>query len=280
MSDIGLSRCRIVLVRPQFAGNIGAVARIMRNMGLDDLVLVAPEANRDERQARQLSTHGEEILDRSRIVAELEAAVADCVLLAATSARVGGLFRRQSVVSPEASAKEMIDALSAGPVALVFGPERTGMTDAEVTRCHHLIHIPAADDYPALNLAQAVAICVYELRRAWLRHNGDFPLSHPQPIAAFADQERAFENLRIALEQVHFLFGEKGPVLMHGLRHLLGRARLSPMEVRLLLGLARQLQWFASQKNSPDMESDGTASGSTQAEQVPHTFPFDSTGLD
>jgi tRNA/rRNA methyltransferase len=147
----------------------------------------------------------------------------------------------------------MIEALPAGPVALVFGPERTGLTDAEVTRCHHLIHIPASDDYPALNLAQAVAICLYELRRAWLRRSSDFSLSQAQPIAPFVDQERAFETLRIALEQVHFLYGEKGPVLMHGLRHLLGRARLSPMEVRLLLGLARQLQWIVSQKDFPEM---------------------------
>ena len=126
MSDTGLSRCRVVLVRPQFAGNVGAAARIMRNMGLRDLVLVAPEARIDDRQARQLSTHGEEILDRSRIVAELGEAVADCVLVVGTSARHGGLFRRQSVVLPEAGADALVEALPAGPVALIFGPERTG----------------------------------------------------------------------------------------------------------------------------------------------------------
>src|SRR5436190_348761 len=135
MSDAVLSRCRIVLVRPQFAGNVGSVARVMRNMGLSDLVLVAPEANIKDQQARQLSTHGEEILESARIVADFGDAVADCVLVAATSARKGGLFRRQSVGLPEEVVPLLIETLPAGPVALVFGPERTGLTDEEVPRC-------------------------------------------------------------------------------------------------------------------------------------------------
>jgi tRNA/rRNA methyltransferase len=252
MNDSGLSRCRVVLVRPQFAGNVGSVARVMRNMGLCDLILVAPVADIGDRQARQLSTHGEEILDRSRTVAELGEAVADCVLVAATSARRGGLFRRQSVGLPERVGEVLVEAMAAGPVALVFGPERTGLTDDEVTRCHHLIHIPTSDDYPALNLAQAAGICLYELRRAWLRRSGDTPLSAVEPAAPFAEQDCAFEHLRVALEEIHFLYGEKGPALMHGLRHLLGRARPTEMEVRLILGLARQLRWVVNQQRGEE----------------------------
>ena len=239
-----LSRCRVVLVRPQFAANVGATARVMRNLGLSDLALVAPHADLEERQARQLSTHGEEILDRARSCADLGEALADCVVVAATSARKGGLFRRQSVGLPEEVAPLLVEAMAGGPVALVFGPERTGLVDDEVSRCHHLIHIPADPSYPALNLAQAVAICLYEVRRAWLRRIDDRPLSVTDAPAPFVDQERAFEQLRVALEEIHFLYGERGVALMHGLRHLLGRARPTPMEVRLLLGLARQIRWF------------------------------------
>jgi tRNA/rRNA methyltransferase len=251
MSDAVLSRCRVVLVRPQFAGNVGAAARVMRNMGLSDLVLVRPHADLDERQARQMSTHGESILDRARSVDELGEAVADCGVVAATSARKGGLFRRQSVALPEEAAALLAEALPAGPVALVFGPERTGLRDNEVSRCHHLIHIPADPTYPALNLAQAVAVCVYELRRAWLRRTGDSPLSPPEPPAPFADQERAFEQLKFALEEIHYLYGDRAGALMHGLRHLLGRARPTAMEVRLLLGLARQIRWYVRHGNEP-----------------------------
>ncbi|MGH7171423.1 MAG: RNA methyltransferase [Gemmataceae bacterium] len=241
--------CRIVLVRPRIAANVGAAARVMRNMGLSDLVLVAPQADPSDAEARRLSTHGEDVLRRCRSVAEFGEAVADCVLVAATSARVGGLTRRQFVGSPDETAPFLVEAMTAGPVALVFGPESSGLSNAEVSRCHYLIHVPTDPQYPVLNLAQAVAICTYELRRHWLRQTGAptlLPLSDAP--APFADQERAFEQLRQALEDVHFLWNEKADSLMHTLRHLLGRAGPTPMEVDTLYGLARQLRWFARER--------------------------------
>jgi tRNA/rRNA methyltransferase len=236
-----------VLVRPQVAANLGATARVMRNLGLSELVLVDPAADPADRRARQLSTHGEPILDRCRVAADLGAAVADCVLVAATSARTGGLFRRQTVGAPDEIMPRVIEALAAGPAALVFGPEPSGLSNAEVTRCHFLIYIPADPTYPALNLAQAVAICLYELRRAWLRRAAPAPA---REVAPFADQERLYERLRSALEQIHFLYGDKADALMHALRHLIGRAGPTPMEVEMLLGLARQIRWFAEQRGS------------------------------
>ncbi|HEY7314411.1 MAG TPA: TrmJ/YjtD family RNA methyltransferase [Gemmataceae bacterium] len=238
--------CRVVLVRPRIAANIGAAARAMRNMGLSDLVLVAPEADPADERSRLLATHGEDVLERCRIVANMGEAVADCVLVAATSARVGGLMRRQFVGPPDEIAPRLIEAMRTGPVALVFGPESSGLTNTEVTRCHYLIHIPTDPACPALNLAQAVAICIYELRRHWLRQTTAPTLLLPTAAPApFADQERAFEQLRQALEDVHFLWNEKADALMHALRHLIGRAGPTPMEVDVLLGLARQLRWFA-----------------------------------
>jgi tRNA/rRNA methyltransferase len=243
-----LHNCRVVLVRPQFAGNLGATARVMRNMGLTDLVLVAPQADSADHSARQLSTHGEAILDRARIVSDLGEAVADCILVAGTSARRGGPYRRQSVGPPWKVTPRLIGALGSGPVALVFGPEATGLTNAEVTRCHHLIHIPTDPTYPALNLAQAVAICLYELRCAGLQEERD---AAPVAVAPFADQERAFANLRTALEAIHFLYGSNADTLMHALRHLIGRAQPSPTEVDMLFGLARQIRWFVSHRAAP-----------------------------
>src|SRR5437879_4130025 len=98
---MSLHNCRVVLVRPRIAANLGATARVMRNMGLAQLVLVAPEADPNDREARRLSTHAEAILDQARIVEEFGAAVADCVLVIGTSARIGGPVRRQSVALPE-----------------------------------------------------------------------------------------------------------------------------------------------------------------------------------
>src|SRR5262249_30096465 len=142
--------------------------RVMRNMGLSDLCLVEPKASLDDRQARQFSAHGEAILDQAKFAPDLADAVADCLMVVGTSARTGGLFRRQSVGTPRQIALEIINVLAMGPVAIVFGPEPSGLSNVEVARCHYLIHIPADPTYSALNLAQAVAICLYEIRVAFL----------------------------------------------------------------------------------------------------------------
>src|SRR5262245_22614373 len=109
---MALENCRIVLVRPRVAGNIGATARVMRNMGLSDLLLVAPEAKPSDRQARRMSTRGERILDKCHVVETLSDALADCLLVIGTSARAGGPFRRQSVVSPETILPRMVENLA------------------------------------------------------------------------------------------------------------------------------------------------------------------------
>jgi tRNA/rRNA methyltransferase len=241
---MGLEQCRVVLVRPRVAGNLGATARVMRNMGLSGLVLVAPEADPADLRERRLSTHGESVLRQARRVGELGEAVADCLLVVGTSARVGGPVRRQSVGTPEEILSRVAELLDAGPAALVFGPERTGLANAEVARCHYLVTIPADPGYPSLNLAQAVAVCLYELRRAWLRRQE--PARPPEPPAPFADQERMFGQLRQALEAIHFLYGPKADALMHAVRHLIGRAEPTAMEVEVLLGLARQIRWFVA----------------------------------
>jgi TrmH family RNA methyltransferase len=241
---MALENCRVVLVRPHYPGNVGATARAMRNLGLSQLVLVAPVADPADREARRLSAHGEEILERARVVADLGAAVADCVLVAATSARVGGLVRQQSVGTPDELMPHLAAACADRPVALVFGPEPSGLSTEEVGRCHYLIHIPADPAYPALNLAQAVTVCLYELRRTWLRQSGPPPAR--EPPAPFELQERMLADLRAALEDVHFLWDENADTLMHALRHLIGRAQPTTTEVKILLGLARQLRWYVA----------------------------------
>jgi tRNA/rRNA methyltransferase len=239
---MSLSKCRVVLVRTKIAANIGAAARVLRNMGLTDLVLVAPEADPADPRAELLATtHATDVLRSARVVATFEEAVADCLLVAATSANVGGLFRRQSVGTPDEVAPQLLRVLPSGPAALVFGPEPSGLTNDEIARCHFLIHVPTDAAYPALNLAQAVAICLYALRSAYLREPA--PAAPAEPAAPFAEQEHMFEHLRAALTELHFLYGDKADALMHALRHLIGRAGPTAMEVKLLHGLARQIEW-------------------------------------
>src|SRR5207237_6607963 len=122
--------------------------------------------------------------------------VADCIVVVGTSARIGGPARRQSVGAPEQIMPHVAATVARGPVALVFGREANGLTDDEVTRCHYLMHIPTNPDYPALNLAQAVALTLYELYRVACAPRHDVALGTPAPFAA---QERMFDSLRAAL---------------------------------------------------------------------------------
>lgn len=235
-------RCKVVLVRPRIAANLGAAARAMHNFGLRRMVLVQPHAEPLDPEALPLSTQAEFILHEAESVATLEAAVADCGLVLGTSARLGGLFRKQNVVTPREIMPQAVAALANGPVALVFGPEATGLVNEEITRCHFLVTIPAAAEYPVMNLAQAVAVCVYELFQAWQDDTHATSLE-PRQVAPHAMQELVFHRLEAALREIHYLWDERAPALMHGLRHLLGRAQMSPMEAELLLGMARQMVW-------------------------------------
>ncbi len=252
---MALSNCRVVLVRPHYAGNLGATARVMRNFGLSDLVLVAPYCFATDLDARRMATHGLAVLDSARVVPDLGDALADCVHSFATSSLTAGVVRGGTIGTAAERMPELLATASAGPAALVFGPEPHGLSNEEIGRCHGLVHVPVDPEYGSLNLAQAVAICCYELRRAWSKTVNEargLPQLPVRAVAAFADQERMFEHLREALTAVGYLFGDKADSLMHGLRHLIGRAQPTHQEVKILHGLARQVLWAAGQMKGQD----------------------------
>jgi tRNA/rRNA methyltransferase len=238
-----MNAVRVVLVRTEVEGNIGAVARLVSNFGAGQLVLVDPQCDPLGDQARRLAAGAVEVLQQARQVPDLAMALADCVASAATSALTGGLFRRQSVVTPAQAAQQLVRDLNNGPVALVFGPEPVGLSNDEIRQCQSLIHIPTHSRYPALNLAQAVAVCLYQLHETWRTRTPE-PAT---PVANHEELERAWQALEQGLHAIGYLRGSRGPALLHALRHLLSRARPSPMEARLLLGLGRQMQWRAAQ---------------------------------
>jgi tRNA/rRNA methyltransferase len=239
---MSLSRCRVVLVRTNYAGNIGAAARVMRNFGLGELVLVDPVANPLAHEARQLATRAVDVLDSARVVADLGEAVGDCVFALGTAGVADGPFRQIAVGTPEERFPQLLAAMESGPVALVFGPEPHGLANAEVARCHGLVCIPTDPAAPSLNLAQAVAVCAYELYRLAATRSG---ARTTEPVAPVAEQERMYDHLQRALEAIHFLYGTKAGPLMHAVRQFLGRAMPTEREVKMLHGVARQLLWAA-----------------------------------
>jgi TrmH family RNA methyltransferase len=235
-----LLNCRVVLVRTHYPGNLGSTARAMRNFGLRDLVLVDPIADVRDHQARMMATHGIDILDAARIVPTLYDAVADCGVVYGTSGATAGTLRTTMRGTPNVLLPEFVPALAHSPCALVFGPEPHGLRNDELARCHALLHLPTEPEYSSLNLGLCVGIVLYELRNTY------FPREVlPRRPAPYADLERAFEHLSGAMTDVRFLWGQNADALMHAFRHMVSRAQPTPQEVKMLHGLARQLEYIA-----------------------------------
>ena len=224
---------RIVLLRPRNPENLGAVARAMRNFGLEDWA-IAELGTHDFATARRVAVHAEELLDRPRLVRTLDEAVADCVWVVGTSSRA---VRGKRRLGPADVAREAVERAAQGRTALVFGDERSGLTNEEVRRCHDLSAIPTGADQPSLNLAQAVVVYAYELRRAALAAPPPPATGGGAGDAELAEVEGA---LREALRARGFLRGPE----RHAVRDLVAtirRGRLSQREARLWTAALRTL---------------------------------------
>ncbi len=222
---------RLVLMRPRNAENLGAAARAMKNCGLAEWTWVRPEAE-DLGPARRLAVHAEDVLDGSRRADTLEEAVADCVWVVGTSSRKVEGKRR---LLPRAVGEELVARAAQGPVALVFGDERSGLTNAEVERCHDLSAVPTAPEQPSINLAQAVLLYAYEVRMAMLAASAPPPA--PLPVAATdAELAQVESTLEATLRTGGFLVDEKpGRTAVRDLFAPLRRSRLTRNEARLWL---------------------------------------------
>jgi tRNA/rRNA methyltransferase len=238
MSLAKLTNLRVVLVHPQYAGNVGAVARAMRNFGLSDLALVNP-APLCREQADMMAVHARDLLDTMRVYPSLRAATADCGLVVGTTCRPG--LYRGSARTPRALAPRIAAAAAVSPVALVFGPEAHGLINDDIRLCHQLVTIPTDEAYPSLNVAQAVLLCCYEVFLA--ARAGALP--PPPPPAVAERQELMYEKLKRALLKIGFLHRDNPEHIMFALRRVFGRAGLEERDVRILLGLARQIEWYA-----------------------------------
>ena len=227
---------RVVLVRPKSSGNVGSVARAMKNFGAAELVLVGPRRFR-RFSANAMAVHGRDVLDSMRVVDSLAEAVADCSWVVGTTCRPG-LYRRRARTPRDVAAE--IPAVSAkNRVALVFGPEDTGLANEDLKLCHELVTIPTHPDYASLNLAQAVLLCLYEVHLA-ARSKRVEPA-----LAPSSRLEQMYDRLRDALLAIGFLPETNPEHILFALRGMFGRARLEERDVRIWLGVARQIEWFA-----------------------------------
>jgi TrmH family RNA methyltransferase len=229
---------RIVLVETSHPGNIGAVARAMKNMALDELMLVQPTAF-PHATATAMASGADDVLARARVVATLAEAVADCGLVLGTSARLRSQYHWPAWPAREAATR-MLAAARHSRVALLFGPERTGLTNEHLEVCGAIVQIPANPDYESLNLAQAVQILAYEL---YVARVPEMPaLERPTPLAEQRELALLYEHLDAVLALVDFTDRAGGPHLSRRLQRIFGRANLDRLEVNMLRGFLSAVQ--------------------------------------
>ena len=238
---------QFVLVRPRNPGNIGAIARVMKNLNFNRLALVSPETELGK-EARNWACGADDVLDSAQIFESLSDAVARSRFVVGTTAR--RRTRTPAAIPLDRFAETT--AQRAGPVSLVFGPERTGLTAEELGLCHAAVHIPTKSDFRSLNLVQAVALLAWELRRPGEK-GLKIPVDRGKDRRATAGQlERMFAQAEESLLNIDFLRPGQTLGSMITLRAILDRAVLTPQDVRFLRGIFRQINNLANRNKNED----------------------------
>lgn len=228
---------RVVLVNTSHPGNIGAAARAMKNMGLTDLCLVSPQAF-PSAEATARASGADDLLASAACVDSLEGALADCELVVGASARNRTL--PVPMLDPRETAGLIMQQPEGTRAAILFGRERTGLTNAELDRCHYLVRIPTHPDYPSLNVAAAVQVVAYELRMAAGQALPRQEYRHR--FATAEEMELFYRHLEEMLIEVGFLDADNPRQLMRRLRRLFGRARPNYNELNILRGILTAVQ--------------------------------------
>ncbi|POC16923.1 tRNA (cytosine(32)/uridine(32)-2'-O)-methyltransferase TrmJ [Vibrio vulnificus] len=235
-----LDKVKVVLVGTSHSGNIGSAARAMKVMGLSQLVLVQPECEVDA-QAIALASGAADIALNALVVNSLEEAVADCALVVGSSARSRTL--EWPMLEPFECAEKFVQEGQTSHVALVFGRERTGLTNDELQRCHYHVCIPANPEYSSLNLAMAVQTLSYEIRMAYLRHQQS--QFEPQDVAEYPrhnELELFYQHLEKVLQTTEFVRADQPNQVMNKMRRLFSRARPEAQELNILRGILTSVE--------------------------------------
>lgn len=246
--ESGLGRVAVVLHQPQSLVNIAGAVRAMSNMGLQRLVLVEP-AEFDARRIGGIAHRTEHIVESVVVVSSLEEALASCIYVAGTSARPRTAQRNYH--RPRDLAPRIVARAAAGPVALLFGREDRGLSNAALDHCHDVLVAPTSVDHPSLNLAQAVLLVAYEVFLA-------SAAAAPLPVgkrslgpASADDMEEMYAALEAGLHQIDFFKARKPESVMRTLRTAFSRTTLDAHEARLLRSVGYEVRNQAARRPRP-----------------------------
>lgn len=231
---------KIVLVGTTHPGNIGATARAMKNMGLSDLALVRPKFFPHE-DADARSSGAGDLLETAGVFDTLDEALADCSYVAGTSARSRTIG--WPTMAPRECAERLVAETRQGRPAIVFGPEKSGLTNEDLDRCHTLLRIPTNPDFSSLNLAMAVQVLTYELRVAAMDESpADSGHDEHVPLATASELEHFYSHLEGVLQTTGFLDPDNPRQLMRRLRRMFARAQPDQNEVNILRGILASVE--------------------------------------
>ena len=237
---VNLDAISVVLVRPKFPENIGSVARAMKNMGLKRLLIVEGISPL-QLQAYKLASGAEEILERADEFCSLREAIDSMGGVVGMTSRQGR--GRNPLLTPESLAKILLPLSLKNSIGLVFGPEKDGLTNDELSLCHLTARIPTVDSFPSLNLAQAVMVIGYELFKA----TGPLP-AHSGQLATARDLENMLEHMGKTLRGIGFFNTNDPKRVMGALRRIFGRSEMDEREVRILQGIWSRVDWFIRER--------------------------------
>lgn len=250
---MSLAAVRVVLVEPAGALNVGSVARIMKNMGLRQLVLVNPQCDPLSDEARKMAVHAADVLEAAQQVMTIPAALQGCQRAIATTG-LDHTTLNVSLEHPRTTLPWLLETAPTGepiPSALLFGREDRGLTKAELNYAQRFVRIPTSSEYGSLNLAQAVAICCYELAvcqgsggGAREQESGEIPFVPASADLATLDMlEGYYQQLQALLLKIGYLYPHTADSRMEKFRRLFGRAQPSQTEIAMLRGILSQMEW-------------------------------------
>lgn len=230
-----------MLVETSHPGNIGAVARAMKNMAMDNLCLVNPKVF-PSAEATARATGSDDILAKAQVCKTLPEAIADCQLVVGTSARLRTVSWPE--LTPRECAEKVIINEPGNNVAIVFGRENSGLSNQELDLCHYLLRIPCNNEYSSLNIAAAVQVICYELFvAANSRQGSKLDDSSESPLASSQQMEQFYEHLYQTLLDIGFiLHPDKSKSIMRRLRRIFNRIQLDTKEIDMLRGILRMSQ--------------------------------------
>lgn len=236
---------RIVLVEPAGPLNVGAIARVMKNLGLQHLVLVNPQCEPLSVEAQVMAVHAVDVLEAAQQVATLPQALQGCTRAIATTARFRTLTTQME--TPRTALPWLIEEQGLA-TALIFGPEYRGLSNEELNYAQRFVCIPSNPAYPSLNLAQAVAICCYELSQCTqLQPSADTYATTED--ASFDALEGYYQQLEALLLKIAYLYPHTAASRMEKFRQMFNRAQLKNAEVAMLRGVLSQMEWALSRSN-------------------------------